>query len=105
LVQLRLDLPVATLHGDRFIIRSYSPAETIAGGVVVDPFAAKHRGKEMATARSRLARLLNTSRIEKLKTFIEMSELGCKVDDLLAATGWKSAIITEQIGQLSEMAV
>jgi selenocysteine-specific elongation factor len=99
LVQLRLDLPVATLHGDRFIIRSYSPAETIAGGVVVDPFAAKHRGKEMATARSRLARLLNTSRIEKLRTFIEMSELGCKVDDLLAATGWKSAIITEQIGQ------
>jgi selenocysteine-specific elongation factor len=100
LVQLRLDLPVATLHGDRFILRSYSPAETIAGGVIVDPFAVKHRGKEMATARSRLGRLLSTSRNEKLKTFIEMSELrGCKIEDLVAATGWKSSVITDQIAQ------
>ena len=27
------------VHGDRFILRSYSPAETIAGGVILDPFA------------------------------------------------------------------
>jgi selenocysteine-specific elongation factor len=100
LVQLRLDLPVATLHGDRFIIRSYSPAETIAGGVVVDPFAVKHRGKEMATTRSRIARLMSVSRVEKLKAFVEMGELrGCKIEDLLATTGWKPEVITDQIAQ------
>ncbi|PYS67560.1 MAG: selenocysteine-specific translation elongation factor, partial [Acidobacteria bacterium] len=46
LVQLRVELPVVATHGDRFIIRSYSPAETIAGGVVLDPFATKHRARE-----------------------------------------------------------
>ena len=43
LVQLSVEVPISTVHGDRFILRSYSPAETIAGGVVVDPFAVKHR--------------------------------------------------------------
>src|SRR4030095_17027492 len=33
LAQLRLETPIAVVHGDRFIIRSYSPAQTIAGGV------------------------------------------------------------------------
>src|SRR5215211_2661256 len=37
LAQLRLEAPVVALHGDRFILRSYSPAETIAGGVIADP--------------------------------------------------------------------
>ena len=57
LVQLRLEAPVVAVHGDRFILRSYSPAETIAGGVIVDPFATKHRGREMDT-RCELLRLL-----------------------------------------------
>jgi selenocysteine-specific elongation factor len=35
LVQLRLEEPIATLPGDRFIIRSYSPQVTIGGGVVI----------------------------------------------------------------------
>src|SRR5215813_10008849 len=39
LAQLRLEAPLVALHGDRFIIRRYSPAATIAGGTVVDPFA------------------------------------------------------------------
>src|ERR1041385_7315458 len=34
LAQLRLEAPVIAVHGDRFILRSYSPAETIAGGVI-----------------------------------------------------------------------
>jgi len=36
LAQLRLESPVAVLRGDRFILRSYSPMLTIAGGVVLD---------------------------------------------------------------------
>src|SRR6185503_2595438 len=46
--QLRLEAPVVAVHGDRFILRSYSPAETIAGGIITDAFATKHRGREMA---------------------------------------------------------
>ena len=45
--QLRFEKPVVALHDERFIIRSYSPAETIAGGLVLDPRATKHRGREL----------------------------------------------------------
>ena len=41
-VQLRLESPVVTARGDRFILRRYSPLETIAGGVVLDAFPQKH---------------------------------------------------------------
>jgi selenocysteine-specific elongation factor len=41
--QLRLRRPLALLRGDRFILRIPSPSETIGGGVVVDPWARRHR--------------------------------------------------------------
>ena len=34
-VQLRFEEPVATVRGDRFIIRSYSPVNTIGGGWII----------------------------------------------------------------------
>lgn len=43
LVQLRLEEPQTLLPGDRFVVRSYSPVVTIAGGVTLDPWALKHR--------------------------------------------------------------
>ncbi len=43
LVQFRLEEEVAVRRGDRFVIRTYSPATTIGGGIVLDPAAAKHR--------------------------------------------------------------
>ncbi len=42
-VQIRLEQPVAVQRGDRFVIRFYSPMETIGGGVVLDPSAVKHK--------------------------------------------------------------
>jgi selenocysteine-specific elongation factor len=42
-VQLRLESPSVTGRGDRLIVRSYSPAVTIGGAVVVDPLAPKKR--------------------------------------------------------------
>jgi selenocysteine-specific elongation factor len=35
--RVRLEAPAVLTRGDRFIIRSYSPAVTVAGGVVLDP--------------------------------------------------------------------
>ena len=35
--QLRLEAPVTARCGDRFVVRSYSPVTTIAGGVVLEP--------------------------------------------------------------------
>ena len=41
--QLRLEEPVCALPGDRFILRFYSPVETIGGGIVIDPDARRTR--------------------------------------------------------------
>ena len=43
LAQVRLETPVVPSVGDRFVLRSYSPAHTMAGGTVVDPHPPKHR--------------------------------------------------------------
>ena len=43
LVQFRLESLVCTRHGDRFIVRSYSPMFTLGGGMVIDPFPSKSR--------------------------------------------------------------
>lgn len=42
-VQLRLEEEVAVRRGDKFIVRFYSPMETIGGGVVLEPNPTKKR--------------------------------------------------------------
>jgi len=46
LAQLRLETPVPAAAGDHFVIRRYSPAQTIGGGVVLDPAPARHRRRQ-----------------------------------------------------------
>lgn len=41
--QLRLEEETACKYGDRFVVRYYSPLETIGGGIVLDPNAVKHK--------------------------------------------------------------
>ena len=41
--QLRTEEEVFTKYGDRFVIRFYSPLETIGGGIIVDPFPSKRK--------------------------------------------------------------
>ena len=92
--QLRLEAPVVALNGDRFIVRSYSPSQTIAGGVVLDPFARKHRGRELAATRERLGALNDPDERIRLISFIEAAgEGGLKAEDLAARFGWTDAIL------------
>lgn len=49
--QLRLDDPIVTRRGDRFILRRPTPMETIGGGVVIDAHGGKYRfGEETVHA-------------------------------------------------------
>lgn len=41
--QLRLEGPTACKYGDHFVVRFYSPLETIGGGIILAPNAHKHR--------------------------------------------------------------
>jgi selenocysteine-specific elongation factor len=42
-VQFRLETPGVAAHRDRFVVRRYSPAQTLGGGFVLDARASKHR--------------------------------------------------------------
>ena len=46
--QLRLTEPLAAKQGDRFVIRFYSPLETIGGGVILDPNPQRHKRNDSA---------------------------------------------------------
>jgi selenocysteine-specific elongation factor len=87
--QLRLESPAVALPGERFIIRSYSPSVTIAGGRILDSLAAKHRGREASLTRERLARLSDADRGEEFAVFVETAgEQGLRRADVRARTGW-----------------
>ncbi len=51
LARVRLESPVPLRRGDRFVLRSYSPVTTIAGGVVVDPDPPRRLSRRAAAAR------------------------------------------------------
>ncbi|MFN2515730.1 MAG: selenocysteine-specific translation elongation factor [Pyrinomonadaceae bacterium] len=93
--QLRLESPVVATHEDRFIVRSYSPAETIAGGEVLEPFGIKHRGKELARIHERLRALMDSHRSTKLATFVKAAgDQGLRLADLAARTGWTDEVLS-----------
>ncbi len=45
-VQLRLEEKIALRRGDKFVVRFYSPMETIGGGVVLEPNPSIHRRRQ-----------------------------------------------------------
>ncbi|MBL6967733.1 MAG: selenocysteine-specific translation elongation factor [Desulfobacteraceae bacterium] len=41
--QIRFDVPTAVLKGDRYVLRSYSPVQTIGGGEILNPLPNKKK--------------------------------------------------------------
>ncbi len=41
--QIRLDAPTAVLKGDHYVLRSYSPVQTIGGGEILNPLPSKKK--------------------------------------------------------------
>ena len=96
--QIRLETPIVTIPNERFIIRSYSPSHTIAGGRVIDPFAVKHRGRETKIVRERLNTLLSVDNAGVVSLFVETAnENGLRRNDLAARTGWRDEVLDKAI--------
>ena len=88
--QLRLETPVVGIPNERFILRSYSPQMTIAGGRVLDNFAAKHRRKDAASVEKFLQNLIAADPPAQIKLYLETAgERGLTRRDLQARTGWR----------------
>src|SRR5262249_41214349 len=83
--QLRLESPIVALPDERFIIRSYSPSQTIAGGRIIDPFARKHRQKDLEMVRARLEQLIEADHSGRLSRFVSSAgDSGLSFSDLAA---------------------
>ena len=102
-VQLRLETPVVAVAEERFIIRSYSPSHTIAGGRILDPFAAKHRGRDLAQARRQLRVLLDANPADQISVYVELAgDNGQRFADLAARTGWNAELLTSTLAKAKE---
>jgi selenocysteine-specific elongation factor len=101
-VQFRLESPVVAVAGDRFVIRRYSPAFTIGGGVILD---------------AHLPRLSRGTRVELLEalaggTLAERVELMAKLEGLngltirevKARTGIRVETLTKELKNLPHVA-
>ncbi len=88
--QLRLDIPLLLLPGDRFILRRFSPVVTIGGGAVVDARAPRHRRKDTAVIQF-LGVLEHGKREEILAALVEATPRGMTFAEILARTGWTDA--------------
>ena len=94
--QIRLEKPIVAIPGERFIVRSYSPQTTIAGGQVVDAQAEKHRRKEFVAVDQQLADLKNAATDDAarvVRTLRPHENSGLSFQDLQARTGLRRDIL------------
>ncbi|MCS7215549.1 MAG: selenocysteine-specific translation elongation factor [Thermodesulfovibrio sp.] len=87
---IKLQQPIIAMTGDRFILRRFSPLETLGGGVIIDPEPPRKK-KEIKL--EDLEILFNGSLIEKLEIKIKRRAFqGISISEL---EGWISSDLTE----------
>ena len=84
--QLRLEEKIVAKKGDRFIIRSYSPMDTIGGGIIIDTAPKKHK-------------IYDESVIETLYLKLNLSNY-ITLKDLISYTGDKEEYVKEGLDVL-----
>jgi len=85
--QLRLEESTALKYGDKFVIRFYSPMETIGGGIVLEPAANKHKRfndeiieQMMDKEKGSLDKLIETFVYTSEKLLLEKNEVMSKMN-------------------------
>jgi len=100
--QLRMAEPALLLPGDRFILRQFSPAVTIGGGVVLDALPIGRRKKE---ATATFLKILGTANPQAMlgARVAQRGPEGLTLSEATAETGWSAGVIqrhlAEAIGQ------
>ncbi len=105
LVQLRFEIPVTAIPGDKFIIRSYSPQRTIGGGRVIDAVTGRHRQKDVEAVRLHLQQMLDAANDKPrlLRLILENAgKRGATFNDLKARTGWRNDVLNNAISDAAK---
>lgn len=101
-IQLRLEEGIVAKKGDKFIIRTYSPMETIGGGVIIDNSVRKHKKFD-----SKVIESLKLKELGQPKDIIEEYLKQNKkeyptIQSLMSYTGFNENVIRENIKILIE---
>jgi selenocysteine-specific elongation factor len=98
--QLRLHDDVLLLPGDRFIMRQFSPVNTIGGGAVLDPLARRPMLRDTGRI-AFLATLERGKHEEILAAMTERAPLGLTSEEITARTGWMEKEIQDAVKAIS----
>ncbi len=91
LAQLRLERPVVARCGDRFVIRSYSPITTIAGGLVLEPDPPKR--KRVADADEAALHAVSRGGVDALQGAVALTGWhGLDLAAIGVAAGWTKGL-------------
>ena len=100
--RVHLEETVALTRSDRFVIRAYSPAITIAGGRVLDPAPGRGRFRTKAGV-ERLRRLHSEDPCDVAAAMVtDAGARGLPVDRLIPRAGTVPTDLSSQIGTLVE---
>jgi selenocysteine-specific elongation factor len=102
-VQLRLEQPVIVQHGDRYILRFYSPMETLGGGMVLNPHPRRHKTATMQGSLDALGTLEKGPLEEILGLFISGKGLaGMAEAELIGAAAADKQSILSALAALTQ---
>lgn len=105
LVQLRLEEEIALRRGDKFVIRFYSPMETIGGGVVLEPNP-KRKKRFDSEAIEELQRKESGSSEDVLEMHVKAhGETMITVNELAKLTALSLEEVTEDVASLESQGI
>ena len=100
--QIQLEELTFALPGDRFIVRQYSPMQTLGGGVILDARPEKHRRSEAGLA-GRLAALMDAPAEDRIAAIVEAAGLqGVDVPGIVARLGIRAGDAGRYLQALAE---
>ncbi|MBQ3104204.1 MAG: selenocysteine-specific translation elongation factor [Oscillospiraceae bacterium] len=98
--QLRMSEPMAAKNGDRFVIRFFSPLETIGGGVILDDAPFKHKRNDASVLEALRIKESGSGGDKVLQT---VAEFGTALPDLSKLAAKLGVEGEELLGELREL--
>lgn len=101
LAQIVLEGSAVAARGDHFVLRSYSPMRTIAGGRIIDPNPVRHKRFRENVIRALETRETGTPR-EQLEQVLTQRGVPLTADEMAEATGLGAAQVREIYTEMAE---
>ena len=101
-IQVRLESPVVAVAGDRFVIRRYSPAFTVGGGVILDAHLPK---LSRNTRRELLDTLAGGTLLQRVELMAKLEGLrGLTIHEVQARTGIRIETLAKELKNIPNLA-